>query len=371
MGLFDGVGATSNASSAEVASLLDAPVVLVVDGSSMTSSVRAVVDGYHHHLLAEFARPLAGVILNRVGSDTHESLLREALLGCAVPVLGALRRDAALLWRDRHLGLVPVVEDPAGIASTVVTLGHAVAAGVDLAAIEAVARRAPPGRAERLAPARRTVGAPVAIAVLGGPAFSFCYPDNLERLAEAGGELIEVNPTRDRALPDAVAGVYACGGFPEVFAAELAENRPLLDDVAMKVDRGLAVWAECGGLLWLSRSLDAHRLCGAIPASSTLGSRVTVGYRTATLRCDTPIGGSGTVLRGHEHHYSSTEPPGEALELVGRAGTRLEGWATRRLLATYLHLHLGGDPGPAERFIATASDPISGPAPTLARGTGR
>jgi len=355
MGLFDGLGASSTASTAEIASLLDAPVVLVVDAASMSSSVRALVGGYHDHLEATFGRPVSGVILNRVGSETHESLLREAMEGSAVPVLGVLHRDAALEWRDRHLGLVPVAEDPAGVSASLDRLAAAVSAGVDLAALEVLARRAPNLLVNPLAPARRISTEAVPIAVMTGPAFGFSYPDNLERLEEAGAELVGIDPASDSALPDGVRGLYACGGFPEVFAAELAANRPLLDDVRTKVDRGLAVWAECGGLLWLSRSLDGHPLCGAVPATATLGKKVTVGYRTATLLSDTPIGPRGTVLRGHEHHYSSTEPTGAALELVGRAGTRRGGWATERLLATYLHLHLGGDPTPAERFVATAA----------------
>ncbi len=234
-------------------------------------------------------------------------------------------------------------------------LTDAVARGVDLAAIEALARRAPALRCVPLPAARRVTRAPIPIAVMSGLAFSFSYPDNLERLVEAGGELIDVDPVRDRALPDGVHALYACGGFPEVFAERLAANEALLSDVRGKVAGGLVTWAECGGLLWLSLSLDGHRLCGAIDAEATLGSRVTVGYRSATLRADSPIAPKGTVLRGHEHHYSELDPAGDALELVGRSGTRLEGWATQTLLATYLHMHLGGDPTPAERFVASAA----------------
>jgi cobyrinic acid a,c-diamide synthase len=355
MGLFDGLGATITASTAEIASLLDAPVVLVVDASSMSSSVRALVDGFDHHLEQTTGRSIAGVILNRVGSDTHESLLREALSGSRPDVLGVLRRDPAFEWRDRHLGLVPVAENPAGVSASLDALAHALAAGVDLGALEQLARRAPELRTTALPAARRVAGPPVPVAVMTGPAFGFSYPDNLERLVEAGAELVPVDPFTDTALPERTRALYACGGFPEVFAAELGANRPLLRDVRAKIDGGLPVWAECGGLLWLSRSLDGHRLCGAIPASATLGTRVTVGYRTATVRESSPIGCAGDVLRGHEHHYSSLEPGGTALELVGRAGTRLEGFASATLIATYLHLHLGGDPAPAERFVACAA----------------
>lgn len=354
MGLFDGVGSTSCASTAEIATLLEAPVVLVVDASSMSSSVRALVDGYDHHLAERFGRRLGGVILNRVGSDTHETLLREALAG-APPVLGVLRRDQAFAWRDRHLGLVPVVERPGEIGSSIELLGRAVRSGIDLEALERLARGAPDRRVE--APRRARPAAPgrVPVALVSGPAFSFSYPDNLERLEEAGAELVPVDPTSDRSLPEGVRGLYACGGFPEVFAEQLSANRPLLDDVRRRVSAGLTTWAECGGMLWLSRSLDGHRLAGALATDASLGTRVTVGYRTATVLTDCPIAPAGSQLRGHEHHYSSSEPAGDALQLVGHSGTTRQGWAGPGLLASYLHLHLGGDPGPAERFVAGAA----------------
>jgi cobyrinic acid a,c-diamide synthase len=355
MGLFDGLGTSPTASTAEVAHLLDAPTVLVVDAASMSSSVRALVEGFHQHLLTRWSRPLSGVILNRVGSDNHETLLRAALADGPVPVLGALRRDPALSWRDRHLGLVPVAEDAVRVRASIDALADVVRRSVDLDAMVQVGTRARRLVADPLPRARRVTDRPVRIAVVSGRAFSFAYPDNLERLEEAGGELIDVDPLTDRALPEGTQGLYACGGFPEIFAEQLEGNAPLRTHVAGRVGAGMATWAECGGLLWLARSLDGHRLCGAIPADGTMGSRVLVGYRTATLRTDTPIGPTGTVLCGHEHHYSTLEPAGTAMELAGRVGSRLEGWATPRLLATYLHLHLGADPTPAERFVACAA----------------
>ncbi len=355
MGLFDGAGTSATASTAEVAHLLDAPTVLVVDAAAMSSSVRALVDGYHHHLLSRWSRPLAGVILNRVGSDYHEALLRGALAEGPVPVLGALRRDPALSWRDRHLGLVPVVEDPDRVGASLDRLAEVVGRSVDLEALQRVAAGAPRLAAHPLPAARPVAPQPVRIAVVSGRAFSFAYPDNLERLEEAGAELVDLDPLTDPALPAGVQGLYACGGFPEVFAEQLEANASLRADVAARIGAGLVTWAECGGLLWLVRTLDGHRLCGAIPAEATMGTRVILGYRTATLRVDTPIGPAGMALAGHEHHYSSVEPPGAAMELAGRAGSRLEGWATPRLLATYLHLHLGADPAPAERFVSAAA----------------
>ncbi|HLG66607.1 MAG TPA: cobyrinate a,c-diamide synthase [Acidimicrobiales bacterium] len=355
MGLFDGVGATDAASTAEVARLLEAPVVLVVDAASMSGSVVALVDGYHRHLQRVRGTGVAGLVLNRVGSPTHEAILREALAGGEVPVLGALRRDPALQWRDRHLGLVPVVEDRAAVATSVGRLADAVARTVDLAAVERLARSAPPLQAPERPPARRVAPAPVPVAVVSGPSFSFSYPDNLERLAEAGAELVPFDPLTDPALPQGARALYACGGFPEVFAEQLAANEPLRRDVAAGMAQGMVTWAECGGLLWLAASLDGHRLCGAIPADATMTGSVTVGYRRATCRRDSPIAPAGTQLRGHELHYSRLDPPGDALELEGRAGRSRAGWAGPTLFASYLHLHLGWDTAPAERFMAAAT----------------
>src|SRR5207302_1723923 len=235
MGLFDGAAEPdSPASTAHVARLLDAPVVLVVDASAMSGSVAALVHGYT--TFDESVR-VAGVVLNRVGSAAHESMLREALAPLGIPVLGALARADDLAWRDRHLGLVPVVEQRA-----------------------------------------------------------------------------------DTALPAEADAVYAGGGFPEVFVEELAANHPLLTDVRDRMAAGVVAWAECGGLLWLSRSLDGHALCGVLDAEGSMSERLTLGYRRAHAGVDTPLAPAGTELRGHEFHYSSLEPAGDALTMSGRNG---------------------------------------------------
>ncbi|HEX2577113.1 MAG TPA: cobyrinate a,c-diamide synthase [Aquihabitans sp.] len=361
MGLFDGAASAvpgavdperDDASSAHVARLIDAPVVLVVDAASMSRSVAAVVHGFR--TLDPDVR-VAGVILNRVGSDGHERLLCDALAPSGVPVLGVLRRDDAFAWRDRHLGLVPVVEQRAEVAASVDRLAVAVAAGCDLEAIVALAASAPDEVAgEPVRAARRVVGddGPVRVAVAGGPAFSFSYPDNVERLEEVGAEVVPFDPLTAPALPADVAGLVVGGGFPEVFGAALAENRPLLADVAARVGAGLTTWAECGGLLWLVRSLDGHPMAGALDADGAMTDSLTLGYRTATTVVDSPVGPAGTELRGHEFHYSTVTPPGAALRLVGRFGEGHAGHATPSLLASYLHVHLGADPAPAEAFVA-------------------
>jgi cobyrinic acid a,c-diamide synthase len=349
MGLFDGAADDGTASTAHVAALLDAPVILVVDASSMSGSVAALVHGY---ATFEARVRVAGVILNRVGSDGHEAMLREALEPLAIAVLGALRRDDSLSWRDRHLGLVPVAEQRREVGRSLDRLAAAVGASCDLDAVMRVAASAPARHVTRLPGAR--VSGRARVAVASGPAFSFVYPDNLEALEQAGAELAAFDPLADVSLPDGCSALYAGGGFPEVFAEALAANRPLLDDVRQQVAGGLVTWAECGGLLWLSRSLDGHTLAGVIDADATMTDRLTLGYRRAQVCAYNPVAPVGAELRGHEFHYSVTDPSGEALALRSRFRSEASGFASPTLLATYLHLHLGATPAVAERLVSAA-----------------
>jgi len=349
MGLFDGAaddGAT--ASTAHIAKLINAPVLLVVDASAMSGSVAAVVHGFATY---DKEVNVAGVVLNRVGSPAHEVMLREALEPVGIPVIGALHRDDAFEWRDRHLGLVPVVERPNEIGQSLERLADAVTRSCDLDVVTAIASNAPALDAIGL-PTPRPRGR-VRVAVAGGKAFSFSYPDNLEALEQAGAELLPVDPTTDERLPEGAQGLVAGGGFPEVYAEELAANRSLLADVREKVDAGLVTWAECGGLLWLARSLDDHQMAGVLDAKATMTTRLTLGYRRATPTTDNPLGTTDKELRGHEFHYSTMEPAGDALDLSARFGTGRAGFAAPTLLASYLHLHLAGRPDIAERFVAT------------------
>ena len=349
MGLFDGAaddGAT--ASTAHVAKLLRAPVVLVVDAKAMSGSVAALVHGF-----ATFDPDLTigGVILNRVGSDGHETMLREALAPTGVPVLGVLRRDDAFTWRDRHLGLVPVVEQRAEVERSLDRLADAVLRGCDGHGLVTLARTAPPLDTAPLRTPEPQGRATIAVA--GGPAFAFVYPDNVEALEAAGAEVVAFDPLRDEHVPPEADGVYVGGGFPEVFAPALADNLPLLEDIRTH-DR--AMWAECGGLLWLCNSLDGHRLAGVVDADARMTDKLTLGYRRATATTGNPLAAQGDELRGHEFHYSTVQPAGDALDLASRFGTGPAGFASPTLLASYLHLHLGANPEPAERFVRLLSE---------------
>ena len=350
MGLFDGAAENGSASTAHVARLIDAPIVLVVDGSAMSGSVAALVHGFATY---DPTVRVAGVILNRVGSDGHEVLLREAVAATGVPVVGVLRRHDAFTWRDRHLGLVPVVEQHDTVRASIDRLAAAVAEGCDIEAILRLAEAAP-GRDVEPPPMAEPSGR-ARIAVAGGKAFSFVYPDNLEALEAAGAEVVAFDPIVDERLPDGCDALYAGGGFPEVFAPALADNKPLLDHVRRRVAGGLPTWGECGGLLWLGGSLDGHAMVGAVAADARMTDRLSLGYRRAMVRVTNPVAPAGEQLVGHEFHYSAMDPAGDALDLEGRFGSGPGGFASPTLLATYLHLHLGGDPRPAERFVAAAS----------------
>ena len=352
MGLFDGAADGTPSSTADVARLIDAPVVLVVDCSSQAGSVAALLHGF-----ASFDPRvrLAGVVLNRLGSAGHETMVRDAIAAgpSPMPVVGALRRDDRLSWRDRHLGLIPVAEQPEAVGSSLALLAELVAESCDLELIESIAMSAP-RRDVADVPAPAVVGR-ARIAIAAGRAFTFSYPDNAEALRAAGAELIEFDPLSDAALPADIDGLVLGGGFPELMVEQLAANTGLLVDVRTRVAGGLVTWAECGGLLWLASSLDGHGLAGVVGADAVMTDRLTLGYRSAVLSVDSPLGPAGTELRGHEFHYSTISPPGDAMALAGRFGSGDAGFATPTLLASYLHVHLAARPDLAEHFVRTAA----------------
>ena len=350
MGLFDGAADATPASTADVAVTLDAPVVLVVDCSAMSGSIAALVHGF-----CTFDRRvrIAGVILNQVASPTHHDMLTAALVPLGVPVLGALPRSDTFRWRDRHLGLVPVIENRNEIAAALDHVAAAIEQHCDLDAIASLARAAPPRRVEDLTSARRVGSARIALAA--GPAFSFTYPDNVEALEAAGATVVPFDPCVDRCLPDRCEGLVIGGGFPEVYAETLAANRALMDDVQRAARHGLMIWAECGGLLWLSERLDHHPMAGLLPVTAAMTPRLTLGYRRAVTRSPSPLGPAGQEIRGHEFHYSTTTPPGAALDIVGASGRERSGFATEQIFASYLHAHLAASPELAEQFVTSAS----------------
>jgi cobyrinic acid a,c-diamide synthase len=353
MGLFDGrAGEGELASTAQVAKLLRAPVVLVVDASAMARSAAAMVHGFAS--FDPWVR-LAGVVLNRVGSERHEEMLREALAPLGVPVLGALRRREGLATPERHLGLVPVAEREDRAREAVVAMGAAVDEGCDVEAVAALAATAlrltgwewsPSGHDESGTRAR--------IAVAGGPAFSFRYEENLELLRAAGAELLDLDPLRDEALPAGTEGLYLGGGFPETFAPALSENEALRAEVAALCAAGRPVVAECGGLLYLARELDGMPMCGAIDAAARMTDRLTLGYREAVARSSSALCPAGTGLHGHEFHYSRLDPPAGP-KPAWSFGDRAEGFVDGGVHASYLHTHWAATPDVAQRLVRSAA----------------
>ncbi|MFF0837177.1 MULTISPECIES: cobyrinate a,c-diamide synthase [unclassified Streptomyces] len=358
MGLYDGAaGQGELASTAHVAKLLRAPVVLVVDASSQSRSVAALVHGFASW---DPEVRIGGVILNKVASDRHEALLREALDASGVPVLGVLRRAARVDTPSRHLGLVPAAERRAAAVDAVAAMAAAVSEGCDLDALLRLARSAgavpgaPWDPAEALAAAAGPAGrrGPV-VAVAGGPAFTFSYAEHAELLAAAGAEVVTFDPLRDEKLPAGTAGLVVGGGFPEVYAAELSANEPLREAVAGLALGGAPVAAECAGLLYLCRELDGRPMCGVLDAGARMGERLTLGYREAVAVGDSVLAVAGTRTRGHEFHRTVVEPGAGAAPAWGLTAPvrRVEGFVQQGVHASYLHTHWAAAPGAARRFV--------------------
>ncbi|MFC5214932.1 cobyrinate a,c-diamide synthase [Streptomyces coerulescens] len=394
MGLYDGAAKEGElASTAHVAKLLRAPVVLVVDASSQSRSVAALVHGFASW---DPQVRVGGVILNKVASDRHEELLREALDSAGVPVLGVLRRAAQVDTPSRHLGLVPVAERHTAAVEAVAAMGAQVEAGCDLEALLGLARGAgtlscaawdaaevvasspppplpvptlgaapPDPRFRPEGPRPQTpdgldgagrlggVGLGVRIAMAGGAAFTFSYAEHAELLTAAGATVVPFDPLRDEQLPDDTHGLVIGGGFPEVYAAELSANEPLRKAVAAFARSGAPVAAECAGLLYLCRELDGRPMCGVLDASARMSERLTLGYRDAVAVGDSSLAVAGTRMRAHEFHRTVVEPGSGTAPAWGvRSPRRLvEGFVQQGVHASYLHTHWAAEPGVARRFV--------------------
>lgn len=352
MGLFDGASVPGvDGSTASVARMLDAPVLLVVDASAMSGSVAALVHGF-----ASFDPRvrLSGIVLNQVGSEGHAELLREALAPLHVPVVGVVLRDDALVWRDRHLGLVPVAEHPNQVRASIARLADVIERSIDLEGVLNLARA---GDARSFAePPSAQVAGTCRVALCAGPAFSFVYPENLALFRDAGADVVPFDPLVETRLPEGCDALYAGGGFPEVYAEQLSKNRSLNDDVRRRVGEGMVTWAECGGYLWLADALDDLPMVGALEGvRARMTKQLSLGYRSAVTHVNSFLGPAGLALLGHEYHYSLVEPQGDAMTLSSRFGTMSAGQASPTLFASYLHQHLASTPQLAERFVAAAT----------------
>jgi len=359
MGLFDGKGGGDLASTAHVARLLEAPIVLVVDARAMSRSVAAMVHGY-----ATFDPKVrvAGVVLNRVGSRVHETMLREALKPLGILILGVLRRDDEIHTPDRHLGLVPVAERREEATLSLDALGKVISRSLNLDGIVRLARTAGPLMVEAWSPESwdQDRSGRVRVAVATGPSFSFLYRENLELLEGAGAEVVTFDPTTQEDLPAGTDALYLGGGFPETYAEALSTNGQMRQSVKAFAAGGRPVVAECGGLLYLVRELDGHPMCGVLDAEATMTDRLTLGYREARALEDSPLAERAANIRGHEFHYSAVEPgAGErpAWELAGRGQ---EGFVAGGVHASYLHTHWAATPELPRRLVREASRSATG-----------
>ncbi|WP_433320508.1 cobyrinate a,c-diamide synthase [Micromonospora sp. CA-269861] len=349
MGLHDGaVGRRDFASTAHVARLIEAPVLLVLDTTAQGRSAAALTLG-----MAAFdpAVRIGGVILNRVGSPRHETLLRDALAEVGVPVLGAVTRAAEVAAPARHLGLVPVAERAPESVAIVTALAELVEATVDLDAVLDLARTAPPLTTPAWDPVA-AVGGPAGaerplVALAGGPAFTFSYAETAELLTAAGADVVTVDPLRDPALPTGTRAVVIGGGFPEAYAQALADNSGLRAELA---DFDGPIVAECAGLLYLGRSLDGVPMCGRLDLTARMTDRLTLGYREALAVTDSPVAHAGEPVRGHEFHRTTTDP-GHGEAPAWRWNDTEHGFVAGRVHASYLHTHWAGHPDAARRLV--------------------
>lgn len=352
MGLFDGaVEPPGYGSTAHIAKLLNLPILLILNCASLSQSIAALAYGYSQ---LDPDLHIAGLVLNRVGSDRHLQMLTEALTPLNLPILGVLRRTDSIQLPDRHLGLVPASELP-HLRTTLDRLADLGERCFDW---------------DRLLPLLQNPITPttplfpvtppkLSIAIAQDPAFNFYYADNLDLLRGLGAELIPWSPLRDASIPQAAKGLYLGGGFPEMFASELAANYGARSSVAEWVRQGKPVYAECGGLMYLTDSITTfegatYAMVGAIPTQTHMGKRLTLGYRTTTARETTVLVRKGDTLRGHEFHRSTLSQSPHCP--IYHLNDSPEGWFGPGLHASYLHMHWGDRPDLPSRFIQACLD---------------
>jgi cobyrinic acid a,c-diamide synthase len=361
MGMFDGRATGPEGSTAEVATILQAPVLLVVDVGGMSRSAAAIVHGYVHF---DPAIRLAGVVLNRVGGPRHYQLVKTAIEEQAgVAVWGYLPWDDGLMLPERHLGLVPVGEDVA-FQKICAELGTAADRTVDLQSIINATRLAPALEISRDAaiPATTTTAR---IGVARDAAFNFYYDANLLWLRHWGAELVEFSPLKDPGLPTDVDGLYFGGGFPEVFAKGLAGNMACVESLRRAHQAKTPIYAECGGLMYLVETIQdsagvRYPMAGLLPGTCRLTDRLqNFGYKEVVILRDSLLGPAGLRTRGHEFHYSvwDDRPPHTSLyrTLSSHGDEREEGYSVENLTASYVHLHFDACPQVARSLVEHAA----------------
>ncbi|MBC7765738.1 MAG: cobyrinate a,c-diamide synthase [Hyphomonadaceae bacterium] len=357
MGLFDGVGGnTSQASSADIAKITQTPVILVVDVKGMSLSLAAMINGFNNF---DPSLRLAGVLLNGVKTPMHYAMLKAIVEeNTTVPVVGYLQKDDRFTLADRHLGLVPS-EEVDGLHDKLQALGESVLQTVDMAMLQAIATQAKPLTAPTITPVK-PLSKTVRIGIARDKAFNFYYQDNLDLLEQMGVQLIPFSPLQDKQLPHALDGVYIGGGYPELFTHELSQNTAMRQDILKKAQAGLPMYAECGGFLYLSKSLAGQPMVGILNAVGEMTTSLQhFGYCEVTLTENCAFGQAGDRIKAHEFHYakSTFETTPNYVSTVQK-GTRQ--WAGHyqkyKVIAGYPHLHFWGNRAFLEHFLGQRND---------------
>ena len=365
MGLFDGaIGTGGFSSSAHVARLVQAPVILVVDCAAVARSVGAIVHGFSRF---DDTIRVAGVILNNVASPRHEAEARHGVAETGVPVLGVIPRLPEVVVPSRHLGLIPVAERQPAATEAVAALLSMARKYVDLNALVELAGTAPDLDVQAWDPVVEVGGSgarqsgAARIAVAGGAAFSFGYAETSELLVAAGADVVTFDPLHDESLPPGVTGLLIGGGFPEIHASDLAANAPMRLAIRRFADDGGAISAECAGLLYLGRELDGVPMCDVLPLTVRMGPRLTLGYRSAVALSDNVLCDEGQRVNGHEFHRTQVELDADDSALAawawkdGAGRSTTEGLARGAVHASYLHVHWAGHPAMATRFVGQSA----------------
>jgi cobyrinic acid a,c-diamide synthase len=356
MGLFDGRGGEKEAgSTAHLSKALGLPVVLVANAEKAAQSMGAVVKGFETY---DKSVDLKWVIFNKVASPRHEKILRDSVRGSKVKVLGCIPRDSALTMESRHLGLVTAAEMGGGWIDFVKRAGDVIEESINLDSLLRSSKTA-----VKTAPIRPVPSARVRVAVAMDRAFSFYYRENLDILTASGAELVPFSPLSDKALPGRIGGIYIGGGYPELHAKALEDNRFLRDEIRRASESGMPVYAECGGLMYLGKTIESdgkpRRMAGVFPwTTRLLPKRKALGYREAALTGNCPFLKKGRI-RGHEFHYSdmSTDAgAGTAYRVSGADADFSEGFVFRRVLASYIHLHFASNPAFAAGFVKASEE---------------
>ncbi|CAC5340492.1 MULTISPECIES: cobyrinate a,c-diamide synthase [Planktothrix] len=375
MGLFDGIPNGEKvpiASTAQIALILDLPVILVLDCSRLSGSIAAIALGFKNF------NPdikLEGLVLNKVGSDRHLELLKAFLEPVNIPIIGIIKRQENIVIPDRHLGLIPTNELPQ-MDLFIQELAELAQTWFDwekllpLLKNTLISDLSNSVKRENSIPTLRFEHnyQPIRIAIAKDAAFNFYYADNLEILQQLGAELIEWSPLKDEQLPTDIKGLYFGGGFPEVFAQELSQNQLILNAVKTAILSGIPTYAECGGLMYLCEKIidfenNAWSMVGILPTTAVMGKRLKLGYYQAKVLKNTPLLLEGEIITGHEFHRSELiENPSDPLYEMQRfmssqtTAPVLEGWGNfSNVHGSYLHLHWGNRIDIPTRFLKSCT----------------